>query len=89
MTTPMNCGESRVGPSQSGGKLHISVGERHVLLEGLSGLDFGFARDVEEKLRATCCSGCCGSGFAPYVGGDDDEDPCDRCQGSGWAGDSA
>ena len=73
------------GPSRKGGKLNVSVGERHVLLEGLSKLDYGFAREVEQRLRATCCPGCGGSGFAPYVGGDDDEAPCDRCGGSGWA----
>lgn len=57
---------------------------RVVLLDGLDRLHTGLAREVKERLLATRCEACEGNGYAPYVGGDDDEVPCGRCGGTGF-----
>jgi hypothetical protein len=38
----------------------------------------------EGRGEATKCAACCGIGFAPYIGGDDDGAACWRCKGSGF-----
>jgi DnaJ-class molecular chaperone len=62
----------------------LTKGERATIQEGLDKLAYGFARDIHAKLEATRCTACGGNGYAPYVGGDDDDDPCTTCKGSGF-----
>lgn len=64
--------------------LTISKADRFVLLEGLRALPYDYARELAVRIRATECPMCGGAGFAPYVGGDDDETPCFRCHGDGF-----
>jgi hypothetical protein len=64
----------------------VNKTDRLVLQEGLAKLDYGYARDLWERLQETRCWMCRGSGYAPYVGGDDDESPCINCKGSGFNG---
>lgn len=62
----------------------LSKGDRHHLIAGLKKLDYGYAAELAERLEATKCSSCRGSGYASYVGGDDDDDGCERCGGDGF-----
>jgi hypothetical protein len=66
-------------------RVPLTMGERHVILEGLAKLPQGFAREVAERLERTKCKWCHGHGGAPYCGGDDDDAPCRMCNGSGFA----
>lgn len=61
----------------------VGVASRHVLLDGLSKLDYGFADDIAAALEATICESCGGHGQVPYVGGDEDDAPCTCCRGTG------
>lgn len=65
-------------------RVPLTMGERSVMLEGLRALPQGFAREVAERLERTKCRACGGHGGAPYIGGDDDDDPCLVCRGSGF-----
>lgn len=62
----------------------LDRGERYVILQGLARLSSGFAREIAERLKATECPACHGGGYAPYVGGDDDDAPCLKCGGTGF-----
>jgi NTP pyrophosphatase (non-canonical NTP hydrolase) len=83
--SPTAGGEGQDTPTPPEGELHVlplDKARRHVLLDGLSRLTYGFAVELADELRATMCTTCRGSGFAPYVGGDDA--PCAVCGGSGF-----
>jgi hypothetical protein len=67
----------------------IDKARRAVLIEALKKLDYGFAKDLRAELEATKCSDCGGGGYAPYVGGDDDDAPCLTCKGTGFSEPSA
>lgn len=64
--------------------LDISKADRATILDGLAKLSYGYARDLAAKIKATECPVCSGSGFAAYVGGDDDDDACTACDGEGF-----
>jgi hypothetical protein len=77
-------GDLDIGTEQPVGWLPITKAERSFILQGLCALDAGFARELVERIEATKCSSCRGNGYAPYVGGDDDDAPCTACHGSGF-----
>src|SRR4051812_12296769 len=58
--------------------------DRSVVLRGLAKLNFGYARELAARIEATKCKTCRGDGFSRYVGGDDDDDECPACEGSGF-----
>lgn len=62
----------------------LSKAERRTILDGLSKLDYGFAKEIAARLERTYCDWCKGTGLAPYVGGDDDDAPCEHCHRSGF-----
>jgi len=70
--------------TEGGHVFPIDRARRKVLIDGLSKLEYGFARELVDELDATRCELCGGGGYAPYVGGDDDEIPCLACDGSGF-----
>jgi Na+-translocating ferredoxin:NAD+ oxidoreductase RNF subunit RnfB len=45
----------------------------------------GYERELLENLRRSRCAACGGDGCAPYVGGDDHDDTCPKCDGSGFS----
>ena len=63
----------------------ITKVERHFIAAGLRAQKAKFAHEIADRLDQTRCTFCRGSGYAPYVGGEDDDAPCLRCGGSGHA----
>lgn len=68
----------------------LNNAERHYILNRYAvdiadGRDVcGFEREMLDRLRASKCQTCRGSGFASYVGGYSDENLCVNCSGSGF-----
>jgi hypothetical protein len=64
--------------------VRLTKGQRAVIQDGLRRLSYNFAQEVYDYLETTKCERCRGTGLAPYVGGDDDDDPCVSCHGTGF-----
>jgi hypothetical protein len=66
--------------------LIIGKAPRSYLIELLEAADSlcGYMQAFLEALKQSKCPRCNGSGCAPYVGGDIDDDPCPTCDGTGF-----
>lgn len=66
----------------------INKAERLYLIERLEDSKdlCGFERKLLDRLKNSKCKWCKGNGYAPYVGGDDDELLCCFCLGTGFNG---
>jgi hypothetical protein len=69
---------------QAGFDWPLSKGDRHHIIQGLRLLNYGYAHELADRLEDTKCPSCRGSGYAPYIGGDDDDAPCLTCDGDGF-----
>jgi DnaJ-class molecular chaperone len=65
-------------------EVRLDKAQRAIVEHALRKDGCGMALEIANQLAKSRCSSCGGDGYAPYVGGDDDESLCSACRGTGF-----